>query len=114
MTAFAVRTIVTAVALRVAVSIVPGLAARVGGTRVLAAILLGIVNATVRPLAVLLSIPITILTSGLFILVVNAGMLSLVAWLVPALIVAGFAAALLGALVPSIVSTVINGGLTTG
>lgn len=114
MLGFVVRTVIAAIALWVAVSIVPGLQARDGGTLVLAAILLGVVNATVRPLALLFSIPITILTFGLFILVVNAGMLSLVAWLVPAFTVADFPSALLGAIVVSIVSTVINGGLTTG
>jgi putative membrane protein len=114
MLGFIIRTAVTAVALWVAVSIVPGLAARDGQTLLLAALLLGIINATVRPVALLLSIPITILTFGLFILVVNAAMLALVAWLLPAFTVSGFLAAVLGALVVSIVSTAINGGLTTG
>lgn len=114
MVGFLVRTAIAAVALWVAVSIVPGLAARGGGTLLLAAIVLGIVNAVVRPIAVFLSIPITILTFGLFLLVVNAGMLALVAWLVPAFTVAGFGAALLGSLVVSIVSATINGALTTG
>ena len=114
MLAFIVRTAVTAVALWVAVSIVPGLGARDTNTLLLAAIVLGIVNATVRPIAVILSIPITIVTFGLFLLVVNAGMLSFVAWLVPAFTVASFGAALLGSIVVSIVSATINGGLTTG
>ncbi len=114
MLGFFVRTAITAIALWVAVSIVPGLAARDGATLLLAAIVLGVVNAVVRPIAVFLSIPITILTFGLFLLVVNAGMLSLVAWLVPAFTVGGFGAALLGSLVVSIVSATINGALTTG
>jgi putative membrane protein len=114
MFSFIIRTAVAAVALWVAVSIVPGLQARDGQSLLLAAVVLGIVNATIRPVALLLSIPITLLTFGLFILVVNAGMLSVVAWLVPAFTVASFPAALLGAVVVSIVSTVINGGMTTG
>lgn len=114
MVGFFISTAIAAVALWVAVSIVPGLAAKDTGTLVLAAIVLGIVNATVRPVAVFLSIPVTILTFGLFLLVVNAGMLSLVAWLVPAFTVSGFWAALFGSLVVSIVSATINGGLTTG
>ena len=81
MIGFFIRTAVTAVALWVAVAIVPGISAQDTGTLVLAAIVLGVINATVRPLAVLLSIPITIVTFGLFLLVVNAGMLALVAWL---------------------------------
>ncbi len=114
MIGFIVRTAITAVALWVAVSIVPGLEANDVRTLLLAAIVLGIVNAIVRPVAVVLSIPVTILTFGLFLLVVNAGMLSLVAWLVPAFTVAGFAAALFGSVVISIVSATINGALTTG
>jgi putative membrane protein len=110
---FVFRTAIAAVALWVAVSIVPGLQAQDGATLVLAAILLGIVNATLRPVALFLAIPLTIFTLGLFILVVNAGMLAFVAWLVPAFTVADFKAALLGAIVVSIVSTAINGGLTT-
>lgn len=114
MAGFLVRTVVTAIALWVAVSIVPGLAAADSTTLILAAIVLGVVNAIVRPVAVVLSIPITILTFGLFLLVVNAAMLSLVAWLVPAFSVSGFGAALLGSIVVSIVSAAINGALTAG
>ncbi|MBR0681819.1 phage holin family protein [Roseomonas eburnea] len=114
MLGFIVRTVIMAVALWVAVSIVPGLEARDWRTLLLAAIVLGIVNATIRPVALLFSIPITILTFGLFVLVVNAGMLALVAWLVPAFTISGFWAAALGAIVVSLVSAAINGGLTTG
>lgn len=114
MVGFLIRTAIAAIALWVAVSIVPGLSAKDTGTLVLAAIVLGIVNATVRPIAVFLSIPITILTFGLFLLVVNAGMLALVALLVPSFTISGFWAALFGSMVVSIVSATINGGLTTG
>ncbi|HWT08262.1 MAG TPA: phage holin family protein [Roseomonas sp.] len=114
MVGFFIRTAIAAFALWVAVSIVPGLAAKDTGTLVLAAIVLGIVNATVRPVAVFLSIPVAILTFGLFLLVVNAGMLALVGWLVPSFTVSGFWAALFGSMVVSIVSAAINGGLTTG
>ena len=108
MTGFIIRTGITAVALWVAVSIVPGLAARDAGTLVLAALLLGLVNATLRPVAVILSIPATIMTFGLFLLVVNAAMLGLVAALLPSFTVSGFWAALFGAVVVSIVSGFIN------
>jgi len=114
MLGFIVRTAIIAVALWVAVSIVPGLEAGDRKALVLAAIVLGVVNATIRPVALLLFIPITILTFGLFVLVVNAGMLGLVAWLVPEFTVSGFWAATFGAMVVSIVSATINGGLTTG
>jgi putative membrane protein len=61
------------------------------------------VNAIVRPIAVVLTFPITIVTLGLFLLVINAAMLALVAALLPGLHVAGFRAALLGALIVSII-----------
>jgi putative membrane protein len=111
MPGFILRTLVTAVALWIAVAIVPGLAARDTATLVMAAILLGLVNATLRPAMVFLSIPLTLMTFGLFLLVLNAAMLALVAWLVPAFTVSGFWAALFGALAVSIVSGFINGAL---
>jgi putative membrane protein len=114
MAGFVIRTLVTAGALWVAVAIVPGLAARDMGALLIAAILLGLVNATIRPVAVILSIPLTILTFGLFLLVVNAGMLALVAALVPSFTVAGFWSALFGAIVVSLVSGLINGALAEG
>ena len=114
MAGFVIRTLVTAGALWVAVAIVPGLAARDMGALLIAAIVLGLVNAIVRPVAVILSIPLTILTLGLFLLVVNAGMLALVAALVPSFTVAGFWSALFGAIVVSLVSGLINGALAEG
>ena len=65
----------------------------------IAALLLGVVNAIVRPIAVVLTFPITIVTLGLFLLVVNAAMMGLVAWMLPGFHIAGFWTALLGALV---------------
>jgi putative membrane protein len=65
-------------------------------------LLLGVCNAFVKPILVLLTLPITILTLGLFLLVINAGLLALVAWVVPNFTIAGFGTALLGAIVISI------------
>lgn len=73
------------------------------GPLLLAALLLGFVNAVVRPVLVFLTLPITILTLGLFLLVVNAATFGLVAWLVPGFHVAGFGSALLGAVVTGVV-----------
>jgi len=64
----------------------------------LAALVLGLVNAFVRPLAILLTLPLTLLTFGLFLLVVNALMLMLAAALVPGFSVRGFGPAFWGAL----------------
>lgn len=73
-----------------------------------AAALLGIVNAVIRPVVIVLTLPITIVTLGLFTLVVNALMLKLVAWAIPDFAVNGFWAAFWGALIISFVSWFIN------
>jgi len=73
-------------------------------TLILAGVLLGVVNAVVRPIAILLTLPMTILTLGFFILVINAGMVALVAWMLPGMHVASFWAAFCSAVIVSIVS----------
>jgi putative membrane protein len=70
----------------------------------LAALLIGIVNALVRPVVIVLTLPITILTLGIFLLVVNAAMFGLVAWLLGGFAVSGFFAALFGWIIVSLVS----------
>lgn len=96
---FVLRMLITALGLWLAASLVPGIAIEGTATLVLAALLLGVVNAFVRPVAVFLTLPITIVTLGLFLWVVNAGMLGLVAWLLDDFRIAGLGAALLGSLV---------------
>jgi putative membrane protein len=75
---------------------------------IVAAVVLALVNAYLRPLVVILTLPINILTLGLFTLVINALMLKLVSWLIPAFHVEGFWTAVGGALVISIVSCLLN------
>lgn len=89
----------TVVGLLVTVRIVPGIRVQNGGALLLAAVILLLANSFVRPLLLLLTLPLTVLTFGLFILVINALMLMLTAALVPGFEVRGFGAALLGALV---------------
>jgi len=79
-----------------------------------AAALLAIVNAYIRPLVIVLTLPINILTLGLFTLVVNALMLSFVAWLIPGFHIATFRTALGATLIIGIVSTVLNWFLKPG
>jgi len=102
------RVIINMAALWVAASLIPGI--RLGGLgyTVLAALVLGIINAVVRPVLVVLTFPITLLTLGLFLFVLNAFCLWLTSRLVPGFEVHGFAAALLGALVISVVSWSLN------
>jgi putative membrane protein len=99
MVGFLVRLAISALGLWLAHKIVPGIDIEDTGTLVAAALLLGIVNALVRPLLILLTLPITVLTLGLFLLVVNAAMFGLVAALLDGFHVSGFGAALLGSLV---------------
>ena len=98
------RLLVTAFALWLATRIVPGLWIERTSTFFLAAALLGLVNAVVRPVLVFLTFPFTLVTLGLFLLVINAAMLGLVASLLEGFRIAGFAPALVGSIVVSVVS----------
>jgi putative membrane protein len=103
MTGFVLRALMTAVGLWIATRWVNGIRIDDAATLVLAGALLGIINAIVRPIAIVLTLPITILTLGLFLLVVNAGMVALVAALLPGFhIFGGFWAAFGTALIVSI------------
>jgi putative membrane protein len=99
MTSFLLRAAVAALGLWLASQWIDGLRFADQGTLILAALLLGVVNALVRPLVLLFTLPLTLLTLGLFVFVVNAGMLALVAWLLPGFTLGSFRAALLGAIV---------------
>ncbi|MHB1869502.1 MAG: phage holin family protein [Steroidobacteraceae bacterium] len=83
MTSFVLRAVISALGLWIATRWVPGIRIDDPGTLVLAGLLLGIVNAIVRPVVILLTLPLTLLTLGVFLLVVNAAMLALVAWMLP-------------------------------
>ena len=104
MNGFLLRLAISAFGLWVASKLVPGVQIDDGWTLIWAALLLGIVNALVRPIALLITLPLTLLTLGLFILVVNAAMISLVAAMLDGFRLSGFGSALLGALVVSITS----------
>jgi putative membrane protein len=103
---FLIRLLIAAAGLWVASEIVPGISIGRTRTLLLAALLLGVVNAIVRPVLVVLTFPITVVTLGLFLLVINAAMLGLVAALLSELRIQGFVPALLGSLVVSAVSWV--------
>lgn len=102
MIGFLLRVAIVMAGLWLASVLVPGLQITGGWTLLFAALVLGIVNAIVRPLVVLLTLPITILTLGLFLLVINAAMLGLVAALFDGFQITGFWAALLGSVIVSI------------
>lgn len=99
MTGFILRALISAIGLWIATRWVSGIRIDDATTLVLAGALLGIINAIVRPIAILLTLPITILTLGFFLLVVNAGMVGLVALILPGFHIYGFWAAFETALI---------------
>jgi putative membrane protein len=104
---FLVHWLVVAVALWVTARFVPGVTITSWPSLVVAALVLGFVNAIVRPILVILTLPITILTLGLFYLVVNGIAFGLAAAVVPGFQIASWTAAILGALVTSVVSWIL-------
>ncbi len=113
MIGFLLRLLAGAVGLWLASKIVPGIHIRDVETLALAALLLGIVNAFVRPLVILLTLPLTLLTLGLFLLVINAAMLWLVSILLHGFQVHGFIAAFWGAIVVGLVSWLASGFISS-
>jgi putative membrane protein len=103
MMGFLLRAVITAAGLWLATRWVPGVHIDTTTTLLLAGLLLGVVNAIVRPIAFILTLPVTILTLGLFLFVLNALMVWLVAWMLPGFHVSGFKAALLTAIIVWIV-----------
>lgn len=102
MPGFFARLIIVALGLWLASELVPGIHVSGIGTLLGAAFLLGIVNAVVRPVVLLLTLPFTVLTLGFFLLVINAAMLGLVAALFDNFVISGFWAAFFGSIVVSI------------
>jgi putative membrane protein len=102
MTRFALRAAIAALGLWLATILVGGLQISDAVTLLLAAVLLGVCNAVVKPVLVLLTLPATILSLGLFLIVINGVVLALVAWMLPGFTIAGFGSAVLGALIVSV------------
>jgi putative membrane protein len=101
---FVLRALFGALGLWLADAMLSGIQVTGLATLLLSAVVLGLCNALVKPLLVILTLPVTVLTLGLFLLVINGVMLALVAWLVPGFTIAGFGAAVLGALIVSLTS----------
>ncbi len=104
MTNFILRVLIAALGLWLATEWVAGIDVLSPGTLILAALLLGVVNAIVKPIVVLLTLPFTLVTLGLFLLVINAAMLGLVAAFLPGMNIDGFWPAFWAAIIVSIVS----------
>ncbi len=108
MLGFFLRWAVNLLALVIAGSLIPGIRIESMAMGIVAAGILGVVNAVIRPVVLVLTLPINVLTLGLFTLIINAAMLELVAYLVPGFFIESFSAAFLGALVISLISWVLN------
>jgi putative membrane protein len=103
-----IRTAITMLGLYLASRLIPGVHLEGTGSFILAALLLAFVNALVRPIVFLLTLPLTIVTLGLFLFILNAAMFGLVAAFLDNFMVSGFWAALFGAIVVSITSTIAS------
>jgi putative membrane protein len=108
MHSFVIRWLTTALGIGVAAQVLPGIQVDGLWPAAVAALLLGLANVTLRPILLLLTLPLTVLTLGLFALVVNGMMLALVASLVKGVHVAGFGSAIVGAIVISLVGSVLT------
>src|SRR5690242_17511346 len=108
MFSFLVRLALNTLAIILIASVVPGIHVDSWVSAVLAALVIGVVNALVRPILVILTLPVTILTLGLFLLVINAALFGLAAWLVPGFTVDGFVPALIGSVLFWLASLVIH------
>ena len=108
MSGFIVRFLVIALGLWLADALIGGIRIDGSGTLIVAALLMGFVNALIRPIVVFFTLPLTILTLGLFLLIVNAAMFGLVAFLLDGFTVSGFFSALFGWLIVSLTSTIAS------
>jgi len=108
MAGIVLRTLIIMLGLYLASALVPGVQIVGTGSMIIAAVLLCLVNAIVRPIAFVLTLPITVVTLGLFLLVLNAAMFGLVAAMLDGFVVAGFWSAVFGAIIVSITSTIAS------
>ena len=103
-----IRFVITGIAVLLASQIVPGIVVESPGAGVAAIVLLALLNALLRPILYLLSIPLIIVTLGLFMVIINAVLLQLTAYFIKGFVVEGFWPAFWGALIISVVSSILN------
>jgi len=105
---FFLRWSINLLAMVIAGSIIPGIGIQSIEMGIIAAGIFGVVNAVIRPVVLILTLPINLLTLGLFTLVINAAMLKLVSDVVPGFTIESFRAAFFGALLISLISWLVN------
>ncbi len=108
MFAFIVKLLINGLALIITSLIVPGLHLATPETAFIAALVLGLVNTLIKPVINFFTLPLQVVTLGLFTLIINGLILALVAHLVPGLTLDGFGSALIGAIVLSVVSSILS------
>lgn len=108
MLSLAIHWLISAVSLVIVAYVFPGIEIRGAGAALITPIVIGLVNATLGFVLKILTLPLTLVTFGLFLLVINALMLQLAASLVPGFVVAGFWSAFFGAIALSIVSVALR------
>ncbi|MEJ2470675.1 MAG: phage holin family protein [Desulfuromonadales bacterium] len=108
MTGLLLRWLILTVAILAAAYLFPGIVVRGFGTALFAALVLGILNAFFRPILLILTLPINVLTLGLFTFVINAFLLMMTSGVIGGLVVEGFGSALLGSLIISLVSWLLS------
>jgi putative membrane protein len=108
MIAMIVHWFISAGILLLVARITPGIAIEGWGSALIGALVLGLVNAFIRPLIVFFTLPITVLTLGLFLLIVNALMLALAAALVPGIRISSFGSAFLGSLLLTFLNLMVG------
>lgn len=106
---FLVQVLISALAVMVTQYVLPGVSVDTFFTGIIIALLLGLFNATIKPILVILTLPITVLTLGLFLLVINAFVIELAASLIGGFHVAGFWSAVFFSLILSFVTSVFGG-----
>ncbi len=102
------KLLITMVALLITAYILPGMSINGLFAGFVAALILGIINIFIKPVFIILTLPLTLLTMGLFLLVINGLMLWLVSGIVPGFVIAGFWAAVFGSILLSIVTWFLN------
>ncbi len=105
---FLLKWFINALAILITTYLVKGIEASGPAAILMAALLLGILNALIRPILIILTLPINILTLGLFTFIINGAMLWFVSFMIKGFVIQGFWAAVIGALIISIVSWLIN------
>jgi putative membrane protein len=103
-----VRWVLNALALFIVAKILPGIHLLDFGSALIAVIVIGLVNLLIKPLLFLLTLPVTIITFGLFALVLNAFMLMLASAITPGFKIDGFGTAIIGSILLSIVTTILH------